>query len=102
MSSTSTGGDGEVGAMTSARSPAGADEKGIVDLEACADFDVANEPDAIDNARNDAANTCATDGEGGEPDADQGQIVREAIDHDDAEPQVVPHPSSTPQASGIL
>ena len=99
MSSTSTGGDGEVGAMTSARSPAGADEKGIVDLEACADFDVATGPDAIDNARNVAANTRAADGDGGEPDVDQGLIAREAIDHADAEPQVVPHPTSTPQAS---
>ena len=65
MSSSSTGGDDKVGAMTSASSPAVADEKGIVDLEACADIDVTTEPDAIDNARNDATNTCAADGGGG-------------------------------------
>lgn len=99
MISPSIGGDGK--AVTSARSPAGADEKGIVDLEACADIDVTIEPDAIDNTRDVAADNHAAENGGGEPDADQVQIVREAIDHDDdgQEPQVVPHPSSTPQAS---
>ena len=96
MSSPSTGGDDKVGAMTSASSP-GAHEKGNVNLEACAQCDT-NMPGAVDNSCNAAADNHGADNGGGDPDADQGQIAREAIDHDDAEPRVVPRPPSPHQA----
>ena len=100
MSAPSTGADDEVGSMTtSATSPAAADEKGIVELEACTEIDVAaTEHDAFDD-NDDAAASLAED-DGGEPDVNLDRIVMEAM-HPDAEPELegISHPPSAPQAT---
>lgn len=101
MISPSTGvEDDVVGETISVNSPAVADEKGIVELEACAEVNVATEPDAINNSIAGAADYCPGDNDGGEPDLDE--FVMEAIQPDaEPEPEVVPHPPTADTKSTL-